>query len=656
MLHGPAVCASFSATVARGHSPSSRPVSREGVAAIPVRNALIGARLRDKSSRSLKGSAMNAGTGSYARRTHTCGELREEHVDQVVTLNGWVDTCRDHHHFVFIDLRDRYGITQVYVGEQDAELLKVAQSLRSEYVIAITGKVRARPEENVNAERSTGRVEVVAEQVQVLNASRTPLFSIRDPQKPSEEIRLRHRYLDLRRPGMRENMMFRHQFFQAIRNDLSRQQFIDVETPMLTRAMPEGARDFLVPSRLNPGTFYAMPQSPQLFKQLLMVSGFDRYFQVARCLRDEDLRADRQPEFTQLDLEMSFVSEDDVFTTVESAISHAMKECLGLEVETPFPRIPHGQAMTEFGSEKPDLRNSLRIVDLGEEATGSGFKVFSGALKAGGIVRGLKVPGAAVSTRKEIDGLEARAKEMGAKGLAWTKIDDAGTPNGGIARFLEDDSGQAILNKMEAEPGSLLLFMADKESVACAALSEVRRLLGEKFGGVDPKAFRFNWVVDFPLFEWNEDDEQWYPAQHAFTTPIEDYEGQLKEEPHKIRARAYDLVLNGWELGSGGIRIHDRALQQRVFDVLGISPEDAKNRFGFLLDAFEFGAPPHGGIGIGLDRLVALLLGEDNIREVIPFPKTASGACLMTGAPAEVEQTQMDELSLKVEPPKSSSE
>jgi aspartyl-tRNA synthetase len=592
----------------------------------------------------------------FTRRTHTCGELREHSVDQTVTINGWVDTTRDHHHFVFADVRDRYGVTQVFFGEDSEAVLSAAKELRQEDVVSVTGRVRLRPEDNINLDRATGRVEMVAERLEVLNRAETPPFPIREDQKVSEELRLRYRYLDLRRPQMQRNLMFRHQFFHAVREDLDRQNFVEVETPMLTRAMPEGARDYLVPSRVHPGSFYALPQSPQLFKQLLMTSGYDRYYQVARCLRDEDLRADRQPEFTQLDLEMSFVSEDTVFETVESALCHSIQKTQGIEVPQPFPRLRHADAMLRYGSEKPDLRNNLHIEDVSTVAAATSFKVFQKAVEAGGVVRALPVPGAAELTRKEIDGLEARAKEMGAKGLAWCKVGEAGELQGGISKFLQDEGGGKLVETLGLSAGSAVFFLADKVTVACAALSEVRRMLGERFGGVRSDDLALCWVVDFPLFEWDEDLQQFQPAQHAFTTPVEEYEGQMAEDPGKVRARAYDLVLNGWELGSGGIRIHNRDLQQRVFDVLKISADEARSRFGFLLDAFEYGAPPHGGIGIGLDRLIAILLGEDNIREVIAFPKTASAACLMTGSPAEVETQQLEELQLKTVPVKPAGE
>jgi aspartyl-tRNA synthetase len=569
-------------------------------------------------------------------------------VGRQVTINGWVDTTRDHAHFVFFDTRDRYGITQVFFGEDDAALLQAAKSARPEDVVSITGSVRLRPEDNINPDRATGKVEIVAEKLEFLNRSKTPPFPMRADEKVSEELRLKHRYLDLRRPRMQRNLQFRHRFIQALRNDLSARDFVEVETPMLTRAMPEGARDYLVPSRLTAGSFFALPQSPQLFKQLLMVSGTDRYFQIARCLRDEDLRADRQPEFTQLDLEMSFVDENAVFDAVESALCAAIQEACGRTVPKPFPRIPHAQAMLEHGSEKPDLRNHLRSVDVTEAAGRTSFKVFQGAVESGGVVRALRVPGGASLSRKQIDGLEARAKEMGAKGLAWSKLKD-GQRQGGISRFLEDDAGAALLAPLGLEDGDLVAFLADREPVACAALAAVRKMLGVSHGGVDEGELALCWVVDFPLFEWNEDSGQFDPAQHAFTTPVEAFEDQMTKDPGGVRARAYDLVLNGWELGSGGIRIHDRGLQQRVFGVLGISEEEARSKFGFLLDAFEYGAPPHGGIGIGIDRLVALLLGEENIREVIPFPKTASAACLMTGAPSPVEALQLDELHLRIE-------
>jgi aspartyl-tRNA synthetase len=594
---------------------------------------------------------MSAGGSAYPRRTHTCGELRADHVGQRVTLNGWVHTARDHAHFVFVDLRDRYGLTQVFFGDADAALLASAQSLRPEDVVAIVGSVRARPKENVNAERATGAVELVAEKLVVLNRAKTPPFEIRDDAKISEEVRLKYRYLDLRRPVMQRNLMFRHKFLQALRNDFTRQEFVEVETPFLTKATPEGAREYFVPSRLYPGHFYALPQSPQIFKQLLMVGGYDRYFQIARCMRDEDLRADRQPEFTQLDLEMSFPDEELIFATVEAALAHAIQDTTGKVVPTPFRRVAHRDAMLAFGCDKPDFRNSLRIADVSAEAKASEFKIFRGAVDAGGVLRALRVPGAGELSRKEIEALEAKAKELGAKGLAWTKIDAAGKANGGVAKGLEDGAGKAIVAKLGAAPNDLLLFVADRERIAAAALSEVRRALGERFGGVHKDEFALCWVVEFPLFEYDEDEKAWKAAHHPFTTPIEEYEGQMTKDPGKVRARAYDLVMNGWELGSGSIRIHDRELQQRVFEGVGVPPETAKRKFGFMLEAFEFGAPPHGGIGIGIDRLVALLLGQDNIREVIAFPKTASATDLMTGAPNAVEERQLRDLKLKLDLP-----
>jgi len=602
---------------------------------------------------------MSEGGGAFTRRTHTCGEVRPDHAGRRVTLNGWVHTARDHAHFVFVDLRDRYGLTQVLFCDEDETLLREAQTLRPEDVIAVTGRVRARPAENVNAELPTGAVELVAEALEVLNRARTPPFEIRDEVKVSEEVRLKYRYLDLRRPVMQRNLMFRHRFLQAVRDDFTRQGFVEVETPFLTKATPEGARDYLVPSRLNPGTFFALPQSPQIFKQLLMVSGFDRYFQIARCLRDEDLRADRQPEFTQLDLEISFPDEELIFATVESAIAHAIEQATGRAVPRPFCRLTHREAMVRYGCDKPDLRNALRIEDASAEAKASEFRIFRGAVDAGGVLRALRVPGGEALTRKEIEALEGRAKELGAKGLAWTKIEagggDAGAaavrPAGGVAKGLEDGAGRAILARVGAARGDLLLFVADRERTACAALAEVRRTLGERFGGVRRDALELCWVVEFPLFEFDEEERAWKAAHHPFTTPREAYAGQLTKEPGEVRARAYDLVMNGWELGSGSIRIHDRELQQRVFAAIGVDAETARRKFGFLLEAFEFGAPPHGGIGIGLDRLIALLLEQENIREVIAFPKTASATCLMTGAPTVVDDRQLRELHLRFDLP-----
>ncbi len=600
---------------------------------------------------------MSERASAFTRRTHTCGELREAHAGQKVTLNGWVHTARDHAHFVFVDLRDRFGFTQVLFCDEDAPLLAQAQTLRPEDVVSVTGAVRLRPKENVNADRDTGSVELLVERLEILNRARTPPFEVRDDVKVSEEVRLKYRYLDLRRPVMQRNMIFRHRFLQAIRDDFTRQGFVEVETPFLTKATPEGARDYLVPSRLSPGTFFALPQSPQIFKQLLMVSGFDRYFQIARCLRDEDLRADRQPEFTQLDLELSFPDEELVFATVESAIAHAIESSTGRTIAHPFRRITHREAMLRFGCDKPDLRNSLQIADATEEAKSSEFRIFRGAVDAPdgkGVLRALRVPGGEALTRKEIDGLEAKAKELGAKGLAWTKIEasaNAIRPTGGVARGLEDGAGKAIAAKLGLQKGDLVFFVADREKVACTVLAETRRALGERFGGVKQGPLELVWVVEFPLFEFDEEERTWKAAHHPFTTPIEAYAGQMVKDPGAVRARAYDLVMNGWELGSGSIRIHDRELQQRVFEAVGLEPEAAKRKFGFMLEAFEFGAPPHGGIGIGLDRLIALLLGQDNIREVIAFPKTASATCLMTGAPTTVDERQLRDLKIRFDVP-----
>ena len=583
------------------------------------------------------------------QRTHTCGELSVAHVGKVVTLNGWVENRRDHGGIVFLDLRDRYGITQVTV---DAEaLFAPASKLRAEDVVSVRGKVGKRDPERINPRRITGAIEVYAEAITLLNAADTPPFEIVDEVEANEELRLTYRYLDLRRRPMQRALEQRAAFVMAIRNFLAAREFCDVETPILTKSTPEGARDYLVPSRVHPGEFYALPQSPQLFKQLLMVAGMDRYYQIARCFRDEDLRADRQPEFTQIDLEMSFVEENDVMDVVEAMLVHSFKEGFGIEVQTPFPRMDYATAIAKYGSDKPDLRFGLELNDVSALASRSEFKVFRGAIEAGGCVKGLCVTGAAERfSRKEIDELTAFVAGFGAKGLAWAKITAEGV-TGSIAKFFDGDKGKELIAAMGAKVGDLLLFVADRAGVVHKALGELRLKVAGALGLRTPGVFKLAWVTNFPMFEWNEERQRWDAAHHPFTAPLDWEITDFARDTAAIRARAYDIVMNGWELGSGSIRIHRAEVQQRVFAFLGITPEQQQKKFGFLLDAFRFGAPPHGGIALGIDRLVTLCLGREGIRDVIAFPKTASAGCLMTKAPSEVAAEQLAELRILTQKP-----
>jgi len=588
------------------------------------------------------------------QRTHTCGELNVETVDREVTLNGWIENQRHHGGVLFLDLRDRYGVTQVVVdqnrGDATGGLLERVAKLGGEDVISVTGKVLRRDAANVNPGRSTGEIEVLARDVTVLSEADTPPFEILDDVEANEELRMRYRYLDLRRRPMQQAMMARSSFVIAARNYLAQHGFVDVETPIMTKSTPEGARDYLVPSRVSPCQFYALPQSPQIFKQLLMVAGLDRYYQIARCFRDEDLRADRQPEFTQIDLEMSFVEENDVLELVEGMMIEGFRSGLGIEVPAPFPRLDHDDAMRRFGSDKPDLRFGMELIDVGEIAASCDFKVFSGAIESGGAVKGLCVSGAAGSfSRKDIDALAAFAGEYGARGLAWAKITEDGV-TGSISKFFGGDAGAALIAAMAAVPGDLLLFVADRTAVVHRALGELRIKLGTKLGLRDPKTFQFAWVTGFPLFARNEDTGRWDSTHHPFTAPV-DWDTDLSVDTAAIKSRAYDLVLNGWELGSGSIRIHRPEVQRRVFEFLGIGEEEQQQKFGFLLEAFRYGAPPHGGIALGLDRIIALALGKDSIRDVIAFPKTTSATDLMCEAPSAVAPEQLADLHIVAQMP-----
>ncbi|MCS7238068.1 MAG: aspartate--tRNA ligase [Thermoguttaceae bacterium] len=584
-------------------------------------------------------------------RTHTCGELRPAHVGQRVTLAGWVDTYRDHSGVLFVDLRDRYGKTQVVFSPEKGEgLMAVAKMLRPEYVVAVTGTVVRRPEGTENPKLATGEIELRAEEVRILNKSLTPPFHPSAKDLPGEEVRLKYRYIDLRRPEMQETLILRHRMIKIMRDYFDALGFIEVETPMLGKSTPEGARDYLVPSRIQPGCFYALPQSPQLYKQILMVAGFDRYVQIARCFRDEDLRADRQPEFTQLDLEMSFVEAEDVMAVVDGLIARLAKELLGLEVSLPLPRMTYDEAMERFGHDAPDLRFGMELVDVSELAAATESAVFRQAVATGGKVRGMTAPGAsAVLTRKNLDELtEYVVHDFGVKGLSWIKVESDGQLVGPAAKFFEGDFRSRLLERMQAGPGDIMFFVADRKDQAGKALYGLRRRLGAELKLYDPSKMHFSWVVEFPMFEFDETEGRWVAMHHPFTSPRLKDIPLLDTDPGACRAQAYDLVINGYEAGGGTIRIHDQELQQKVFGILGMDAATAKERFGFLLDALQYGAPPHGGIALGVDRLVMLFSGRDNIRDCIAFPKTQRAVDLMTGAPSPVDPKQLRELGIRL--------
>ncbi|HZK47560.1 MAG TPA: aspartate--tRNA ligase [Atopostipes sp.] len=583
-------------------------------------------------------------------RTNYCGQVTKDNLGQSVKLNGWVQKRRDLGGMIFIDLRDTTGIVQVvFNGEVEKELLEIAETLRAEYVVEIEGNVVQRMEGQVNANIATGEIEIVATGLKVINESKTPAFEIKDSLNVSDDIRMKYRYLDLRRTRMQENMKIRHNTKRAIRNFLDNENFIDIETPYLTKSTPEGARDYLVPSRVHPGEFFALPQSPQLFKQLLMGSGFDRYYQIVRCFRDEDLRGDRQPEFTQVDIETSFLSEEEIRQGTENMLKHVVKEVKGIEITDAFPIIKYDDAMEKYGSDKPDIRFEMYLNDVSSIVTETDFRVFTSAVENGGVVKGITVKGGTDQfTRKQIDGLEEIAKIHGAKGLAWIKATDEGL-TGPISKFFEDEAlASNLLDGMGAEEGDLMLFVADEAKVAFDALGALRVHLGKELELYDPEELAFIWVIDWPLLEFDEEADRYVAAHHPFTRPKDEDVDKLLENPTEVYAQAYDIVLNGYEIGGGSLRIHEKELQSNMFKTLGFTQEEAEAQFGFLLDAFEYGFPPHGGIALGLDRLVMLLANEPNIREVIAFPKNGRAADPLTNAPTTVSADQLVELSLSI--------
>ncbi len=585
---------------------------------------------------------------SFRKRTHTCGQLRIPDVGKTVTLNGWVDTRRDLGGVIFVDLRDRYGKTQVVFNPRVSEPVhQLASSLRSEYVISVTGTVEVRPEGTLNPDLPTGEIDVMATELTILSKSETPPFPIDEEVEAGEDLRLKFRYLDLRRPSLQQTIIMRHRVYQSIHRYFDELGFLEIETPVLMKSTPEGARDYLVPSRIHRGKFYALPQSPQTYKQILMVSGFDRYVQIVKCFRDEDLRADRQPEFTQIDLEMSFVEETDIFAVTEGLMARLYKEVRGQEITTPFPRLTYAQAMETYGSDKPDNRFGLKLTDLSDLVRESTFKVFSEAVARGGVVAGFVVPGGASFTRNQMDNLVDFTKSLGAGGLAYFKWTDNGIESA-LEKFLGKPLMESIASRMGAKQGDLMLCVSDSWTKAYTVLGSLRLEMAKRLKLVNNDTLSLLWVTEFPLLEYSEEEKRYVAVHHPFTSPHPEDLAILEQEPGKTRSRAYDLVLNGYEIAGGSIRIHDSQLQQRMFTLLGIEPDEAKRRFGFLLNAFRYGAPPHGGIAFGLDRVVMLMAGMKSIRDVIAFPKTASAVSLMDEAPSDVEPKQLKELHIRI--------
>jgi len=583
-------------------------------------------------------------------RTHTCGELTKANDQQEVTICGWVDRVRDHGGGLFIDLRDRYGRTQVVVGEKStAEVLETAGKLRSEFVISVTGSVRLRPTGQENPKITTGEIELNASDLKILNEAKLPPFVPGQKDLPNEDLRLEHRYIDLRRQEMQDTLVLRSRIIKAMRDYCAEHKFIDVETPILGRSTPEGARDYLVPSRVHHGKFYALPQSPQIYKQIMMIAGYDRYVQVARCFRDEDLRADRQPEFTQLDMEMSFVDSDDVIGMIDGMMEKLAKDILDLDIELPLPRVTYDEAMTRFGHDAPDMRFGVEIVDLTEIAKNVDFRVFRSVAESGNFVRAICAPGgAAVFTRRRIDDLTKTVQEdFGAKGLAWFRVEEDGTMFSPIAKNFKPEELEEIKSKMDAKPGDLVMIIADTWEVSCKSLYGLRKRVGAELKLYDPSTMHFSWVVQFPMFDHDADADRWNAMHHPFTAPLDEDVAKLDSAPGETRAKAYDLIINGYEAGGGTIRIHDSGIQSKVFGLLGLDEKDADERFGFLLNALSYGAPPHGGIALGIDRVVMLFAGLDNIRDCIAFPKTQKAYDMMTEAPNVVDKIQLEELAIE---------